>query len=379
MNKKRAIFAICAFGLSLAITVQAAEFVGSSEENSGNVTIGASETHKNLYTAGGMLNVNGNTQGDLAAVGGNLTVLGDVEKDVMLAGGTIIVSGNIGEDARIVGGNITITGPVGGDLVVVGGNLTVSEKAAVGSDAVLAGGNIQINAPVSGSLRIYGGNVEINGKVSGNVYVRASEGLKFGSNAEVLGAVVYKGVKEAVVAEGAKVPTIEFTKMENRSVNKAAGIITVAFFIKLAAWFLAGWVLMRFAKSLVIRTAEEIRQKPWEHAGIGLAALISIPIAAILMLLTVVGYYLAFATFAAYGLMLILANILAAVVLGYLSLYYLTKTSENHPNWQVVLIGVVLWSLIKLIPIVGWIVAAVLFMMVFAALFRSIKNKLLQN
>ncbi len=380
MRKKIAFVGIIALGLTLSLTAYAAEFIGGNQRDNGTVTVGASETHKNLYTAGGMVNVNGKTTGDLVSAGGTVTVIGEVEKDALLAGGTLIVSGKIGEDARVVGGNITLSGAIGGDLLVAGGNVTVADSSSIGADVVIAGGNVQLNAPVTGNVRVMGGNVVINGKVNGNVTVQASQGLTFGKSAEVAGAVTYKGPKEAVIEDGAKVPAVQYTKMERKDGRTGvAGIVTAAFLIKLIAWCLAAWMLMRFGRTVFTGATSGIMQKPWEHLGIGLAAFIVVPIAAALALLTVVGYYVSMVTFVAWGLVILIANVLAALVVGYLILHLVAKPADAHPDWQVIVIGVAAWSLVKFIPIVGWAASAVVFLMAFGVLFRMVKNRLLSH
>ena len=95
------VLGVLVFGL--AGSALAADVVTATKQDP-NVLIGAAETHKNLYTAGGTITINGDTSGDLTAAGGFVTVDGNVEKDLLLAGGTLEVSGTVGDSARIAGG-----------------------------------------------------------------------------------------------------------------------------------------------------------------------------------------------------------------------------------------------------------------------------------
>lgn len=360
-------------------TALAAEII-KPDPNNPNVTVGASETRRNLYTAGGNVTINGTTVGDLVAAGGMVTVEGDVEQDVMMAGGTLSLSGSIGDDARIAGGNITVRSPIGGDLVVAGGNINITSQAIISGDLIIAGGNVVVDAPVNGMVRVVGGNVTINSKINGDVFAQTSEKLIFGASAEVLGRVNHKGSSEAVVQQGAKIPAIEFTQWQGKDRGfgrKLAGLLTLAFLIKLLAWILVGLLLVRFGKGIVHQVVEEVRSAPWANAGWGLVGLIGVPIIIVVLFFTLIGYYVAIILGLSYALMLVVANVLASVVLGYIILRALSKPAENISDWQAVVIGVVVWSLIRLIPILGWLVVFVMLLLTLGAMFKMVKTKLI--
>ena len=375
--KKKIIFGLVVLGLIASSAAYAAEFVGPANNEDQNIVVGAAETHKNLYVAGPNVTVNGNTQGDLYAAGGMVSVEGTVKKDLALAGGNLFLNGAVGEDARIAGGNITISAPIFGDLLIGGGNVTLSEKASVGGDLIIGGGNVNINAPIKGSVKIAGGSVYINSKIGGEVKVQVSKNLTFGPKSEILNKVAYQAPKTAVFQAGSQVPNAEFTLRQHPSGTKAfSALITAAFLVKVLAWIIAGLILVRLRKQLSHKIFVSMREKPWENLGLGLLGLVVVPIVVILLLISFVGYYLAFIAGAAYAIILLLANIYAAVMIGYLILKYLSKPVDMPVDWQAVVIGVVVLTLLKLIPIVGWLVFLVVFLMVLGAMARIIKHSL---
>lgn len=355
----------------------AADLVGPESKQDQNVVISSAETHKNLYTAGGNVTVNGDVLGDLTVAGGMVTVEGVVEKDLFVAGGNLFINGKVGETARVAGGNINITAPIGGDLLIGGGNITISEKSSIDGDLLIGGGNVNINAPVKGSVKIGGGNVYINSKIDGDVKIKISKDLVFGPKADIQGKVSYEAPRLAVFKDGSKVPNAEFTKWQKPSYKgRIAGIITAALLIKLLAWVLMGLVLVKFRKQSIQNMFISIVEKPWESLGIGLLALIVVPILSVLLLITAVGYYIAVSLLALYVFLLLMACILSALFLGFIILKYLNKPAESLVNWQSVLIGVVALLLIKIIPFLGWIIAFVLFLLVFGSIIKTIKELL---
>lgn len=368
-------FVLGALVLGLASTALAAEVKTGTKANP-NVLIGVSETHKNLYTVGGNVTVNGDTKGDLTAAGGLVTIDGNVEKDLLLAGGTLNVSGTIGDNARIAGGNITVTGPVKGDLVIAGGNIVIAGSASVDGDLLVAGGNISIDAPVKGNVKIVGGNVTINRKIDGNVEVKTSQSLIFGPNADIAGTINHTGKTKAEVQEGAKISNINFTQLQAQAGAKKAlaGIFTIAFLLQILAWMAAAWLLMHFKKSWVTEVSNRVQSQPWSNLGWGLVYLVAIPLTVILLLFTLVGYYAAFMVGAAYVMLLLAAKIFAAITVGFVIVKLLNKPNDGIPMWQPVVIGTVAWAVLGLIPFVGWVVLAVVFLQTFGALAKTAGN-----
>jgi hypothetical protein len=315
-------------------SVWAADFLAPKQGEDPNITVSASEVKNNLYAVGANVTVNGSVKGDLMSAGGMVTVIGDVEADLNVAGGSLALSGKVGGDARIVGGNLTISSPIGGDLLVAGGNVSLTEKASVGGDLIIAGGNVILEAPVAGKVRAMAGNLTINSKIGKDVNVRISGNKKnegnliFGPKAEVMGQVYYKGVKSAVVKEGAKVSDIEFTPVVKVNTRAWLGMGVA---IKFLAILLTVLVLVRWQKEKYQQLATGISEKFWENLGIGLVGVIATPIIGILLLVTFVGFYIGIILLLWYVLVLLMAYLLAVIVLG----LWLMKTLKVRADYTI--------------------------------------------
>jgi hypothetical protein len=373
-SKLKVLFGLFLVSLIVGTNVYAAELIAPEDESDANVVIGSNETHRNLYTVGGNVAVNSNIVGDLVVAGGMVTLDGSVEQDVMAAGGTLLLNGQIGGDARIAGGNITISSAISGDLLIGGGNITISERASIGGDLVIGGGNVTINAPVRGMLRIAGGNVTINSRIENGGTAVVDQRITFGPRAEIPGRFTYRAPEEARVQDGANVPSLEFTKLEKRGGRNVAGLLTAAFLIKLLAWIVAGLLLVKFRKRFVYGVTTSVQEKPWENLGWGLVGIIVIPILTVLLFVTFIGYYVGLIVLFSFILAIIIVNLLAALVLGYIALRYMSRTGESPVDWQAIVIGVVVLTLVRWIPFVGWIVCAILFLMTFGAILKMVKE-----
>lgn len=361
--------------LVLAPVASAAEFL-SPADNQGNVTLSSTETHHNAYVAGGSVFVNSATTGDLYAAGGNLTIEGTVEQDLVVAGGTITVNGTVGGDVRVAGGNVTINSKVGGDLVVAGGTVIVSEKGSVGGDAMVAGGTVNFDGAVGANMKIRAGEVTINSPVFGTVDVVADKSLTFGSKAAIAGSIKYKGTQEAVVKDGAAISHVDFQKEEGRgdrghgAGRMLAGIITLAFFVKIVGIILFGLLLLKIYPRTTRTLVQNMRANPWHNMLLGFVGLIVMPIAAVILMITLVGIYVAFLVLLVWLILALITSVIACIYAGAWVIKMINKKSEMVVDWQALVVGTVVLVIISIVPILGVLIFIALMLMAFGATLR---------
>lgn len=370
---------IAALVLLIAGTARAAEFMAPENKTEANISTLSQEVHKNLYIAGGSVTVNSNTQGDLAAVGGMVTVNGSVEKDVFAAGGNLNFNGPVGDDARVAGGNISINAPIAGDLLVGGGNVSIAQKATIGGDLVIGGGNVSIDSNVQGNVKIGGGNVVINGRVAGNIEASANQSLTFGAGSEVVGKITYKGPSEAVIKPGAKVGAIEYTKVSGKPAHRGGfiSVFIIGNLFKLLMLLAAALVFVWLVRSRIFAVVNQAVLAPGRSLGIGLLFLIATPILGIILMVTVVGLYLGGILMMTYGLMIAISSVLSLFYTGRLVWGWYRKDAAESA-WRDLGIGTLITLLLGFIPVVGWIVICVLWVITLGALATRVRRELVQ-
>lgn len=357
-------------------SIYAAEFIAPQNENE-NITLSSGETHKNVYIAGGSVFINSDVAGDLYGVGGTMTVEGKVEQDVVVAGGTITLNSPIGGDVRVAGGTVVINGPVGGDVIIGGGTVHITEKASVQGDLAVAAGDLILDGTVVGFVKIGGGVVTLNSSLPGQVTVAADQSLTIGSKAVIPNTIVYKGIKEAVVQDGAQIGTIDFQAMQNRGGNNHVGrmmfaIFSISFVIKSIGLILAALLLMKLFPRTAKKSVEHMQQGMWKNLGIGLIGLIVTPILFFILLITFFGMYIAFLLLFAWLLMLIVASLVASVFVGAWIINQLTKKQGMVYDWQALVIGVVVLGIVMIIPFIGSLVFLILMLMAFGGIIRQL-------
>jgi acetyltransferase-like isoleucine patch superfamily enzyme len=343
--------------LVLPIVSFSAEFKGGEQ-----LSIGKGEKiEDDVYAFGGSVMSAGEIDGDLVMAGGNIVISGDVLSDLIVGGGNVNILSNIGDDVRVGGGTVILSGEVKGDAMIGGGQIFIS-GLGVGGDMAIAGGNVSIDAPVAGNLFVAGGNVYINAPIGGDVKIEA-EKITLGSNAVISGNLTYKSKTEIIKEEGAVINgTIDFKLMER---GKGSSKIPVAaifsavllwkFLTLLACALVIGLLLRRFHRDL----AGIVTDSPWGQMGKGLVTLIVLPFVSILLFMTLVGIPFGIIGLLGFAIMMIFAWILTPIIVGSIVYRYFSKR-EVEVSWKTILLGVFLYSLLGLVPVLGWLIQALL-------------------
>src|SRR3989344_7136534 len=354
--------------LVVPMLLMAAEVrVGEQPSLAGNERIS-----DDFYIAGGNVSSAGPITGDLVAAGGNVLINSPVTQDVIVGGGSVTILGTVGDDVRVGGGNITISGQVRGD-VVAGGGQTVISGTGVGGDILWGGGTLRIEAPVGGDLKLAGGEVYLNSTVVGNVEF-TGEKLTLGEGAVIEGNLTYSTPNEATVEDGALVRgATDFKQQESKREAAKADVAAFAsaaglfgFLMRLAAALVLALFFHRYAVTLV----QSIVQRPLLELGRGFAAFAITPIASIILLMTILGVPLGILGLIAFVAMLIFASLLAPVVLGSVVHKLVLKPATYQVTWLTILIGVVLYSILGWIPVIGWIAKFALLLVTLGAIVK---------
>ncbi len=326
-----------------------------------------------VYIGGGSVNSAGSIAGDLVAGGGNIVVSGDVSGDVIALGGTVSILSNVGDDVRAGGGTIIVAGKIGGDALLGGGQVNLG-GAGVGGDAAIGGGNVTINAPIAGKLYIGGGNVYINAPIGGDVKIEADK-VTLGSAAVISGNLTYRAKAELTQETGATIKgVISFKPKAERRVSPAvfaavfSALLIWKFFALLACALVVGMIFRRYCREMIALATE----RPFFEFGKGIMTLILIPIVSIFLFVTLVGIPFGVLGLIAFVALLLFSWITAPIILGSVAYKYFSK-KELEVSWKTILLGVVLYSILGMIPFIGWLLKTFL---VFLALGSIVTLKL---
>jgi hypothetical protein len=362
--------------LAAAMLTPTAAF--AAEFHSGeSLSFSSTDTLRDAYIAGSTVTISAPVANDLAVAGGTVTLNSDIEKDLLASGGTITVNSKIGETARIAGGTVTINGPIGNDLIVMGGTIDLTEKATVGGDLVITGGTITINGNVTGKVIINGGTATINSQIGSLANTHLSQSLTLGSKAVVNGNFSYEAPREASIDQAAQVKgQTDFKRGsgDNDGWLTTANWSTTGFFYGILSSLIFGFVLLYLLHKMTRQSVEILRTQPWQSAAWGLGVMFLFPIVAAIA--TVLSVWLGISSFILYALVLVVGFALAQILLGWWLLqWWLGRTKEKYAlDWRAVIIGVLAATILMLVPVLGWLIMSIMFILALGTLGQQIWN-----
>jgi cytoskeletal protein CcmA (bactofilin family) len=329
---------------------------------------------EDLFVAAETVTLSGRVNGDVTAASGNVVMRGEVSEDVNVAGGSVNILGRVGDDVRAAGGNVIIADDVGGNVAVAGGSVHLLSGSVVEGDVIVGSGSVILDGMVNGSVKAWGGRVRLNGMVREGADVTSSESVVIGRGAVIEGDLVYRAPQAILIEDGARVAgrvvrePLPEPMRDGGFWRNAKDAFVAASLVQLLALLGAGLlgVLLFREGSQALLSAIGVR--PWRSLAIGFAVLVVVPVLVFVLFLTLVGFFAALLLLFLYFVFLLISYIYAGILLGTWLFKVYSRKKDLEVNWGSALTGIVLLFVIGFIPIVGWIIAFVLFLMVLGGL-----------
>ncbi|MDN3505923.1 MAG: hypothetical protein P0S96_01685 [Simkaniaceae bacterium] len=333
------------------------------------------------FAAGKTVEVSGTVKGDVYVLGSQIIVDGHVLGSVIATGGSIEIAGTVDGNVRLAGGQIEINGNVGRNVTAIGANIQFVSKTLVGGNAVLTGGIVDVSGKINGDLTLSASNARLLGDVGRNVHAYAGE-FRVGSKVDIGGNLDYSSSSEARIDSSARI---------GGEVNYEPSVITEVFEGKWRQGLIFGsrltGILMNFAFSFFIgalflklfprklkRTIETLKAKPWKSFWMGVLILVLLPVACLLLFITILGFPIALALLAISLLGFYTAKIFP---IFWVSNSFLPKINLKINSLLGLGIGLVLFFLLAQIPIFGKLLTMVFTLLGLGALFlsKTVRNK----
>lgn len=317
------------------------------------------------FTAGERVTLSGTINGDAYVAGAIVVVEGVINGDLLAAGGVVTVRGKVANDVRVAGGEVTLSSEVGGNVTVLAGSVNITDSAKIEGSLVGTGGRLAVFGPVTKGATLGAGEATFGSAVGGDILAYVGE-LVFTPSAQVTGDLTYQSEEEVQIQEGAQIGGEITYKPASKEVvekvkpEKAAGFFAgagMAFkLISLLSALIIGLLMLKLFPRYTQKTVDMVEKRPWASLGIGFLTLILTPIVFILLLITVVGIPLAFILLAIFLITLYLAKIFVTLFVGQKIFKFLGRKVRN--GW-VLLLGLVVYTFLTAIPILGNLIGAV--------------------
>jgi len=407
-------FVIGVIFLSLASPVQAFE-----PREGDRIVINEGEViEDDLYVTARVFILNGTIKGDLLAAGSAIVVgsTGVVEGDLIAGGQGVTIDGTVEDDVRMAGAVLSIGDKaiVGGDVVAAGYSLETKKGSTIEGDLVFYGAQASLSGNVAQDLKVGVGGLQLSGQVGGDVNAEVGEsedlppfnplmfmpsspeipavpavsaGLNLGESVEIGGDLTYTAAQDAkipseivrgsITRKEPPAPTVEEAPeptTAQKGLNWFIGLLRNLITLLIIGLLLA-WLVPDFLR----KGASVLQNKPWLSLLWGIVVFVAffiilflvifilIVVAAILGLITLgdlVGTLFLTGVVVVTSLLLVfnisiayVSKILVCLLVGMLLLGRFKPEAVKGRVWPLVL-GVVLFGILASLPILGWIINA---------------------
>lgn len=301
----------------------------------------------------------GTVTGDFIVAGNEISHEGAVEGDLIAAAAELALIGSVRGDIRVLAGEVLIEGEVDRNATLMGDRIIQYKDSTISGSIHAISRELEIRGAVGGDIRGANENTIISGTVKGNVFVHTNN-IYVAPGALIEGNLVYvseakqsinpqqvKGMIEHRLPKGAG---RDFADQLQSTVKTTAVVSRVVF---LVSYLLAGILLIMLFKKPYDRASLIINERPWHSIGLGVSAVICIPVAAVILFVTIIGIPFGLAALALYGILLYIAKIPVGIWLG-------SKIFRGEKR-QIVcfIIGTLILEAVSMIPRVGWLASFV--------------------
>ena len=313
------------------------------------------------------IDVAGTVKGDLIVVGDVVVISGNIEGNVIVAARRVEISGTVGGSLLGIAHTVIISGRVGRNAIAAGDSMNVSKSGEIGGNTIIAAREAVIDGKTQRDLLSASAIMDLRGEVGRNARLAVGQATVAGSSRVGGNLTARVGKEENVrVAQGAVI-----VGQKNIHVNvprqKQSPYLTVSFYIwqsvRVLGLFITGLIVFKLVPSLM--PASLASGSDWLKAGgVGFMTLVAVPIAAVILAVTFIGFPIALIAFVLYLIACYLAKIVVAEFVG----RSVMKNSGAVP----LLVGLLLVVLAINLPWIGTLINFLLILLGLGAIALSV-------
>lgn len=330
----------------------------SAQDESEEVSVLTSEVFEgDYYALGDMIEVAGLIKGNAYLAGAEVSVLGEIEGDLFVAAGNLEIMGQVGGSVIGICGEAHIEGKVLKNLTLLSANPYLDASAMIHGDLILCAGNGDLSGRVEGKSLAFASDLKIEGEFAKNVRVFAGK-LRIEPRAHILGELKYNSNEKAIIDPRAQ---IDGGILYDHSVFRdlvdsplIRGLIIgskiAAFFMNFCYTLIMAMILIRLFPRKVSGALFALQNFPLKCLWYGVILLVLFPLAALVLLATVIG--------APFALTIVALNIISLYTAKIFTILWTANFIFCRWKWRknglwTFATGQVLYSLCTELPFVG--------------------------
>jgi len=322
-----------------------------------------------LFLGGNNIKVDGTVEGDLVTGSRTLIQTGRVLGSIISVGQNVDILGEVEGSVRALSQTTNINGLIKRNVMNFGADLNIRHTGKVEGDVVALGNELTVDGEIDRGLRAAVGTVVISGTINGGASIKAHS-ITLMPTARINGDFKYESEKEAKIEPGAQITgETEWVKIKPDEKKKKGFFNTTNVIVKsllVLACFVTGVFLILISRRYVQAAEKHVFDSFLKSLGLGLILVICIPVAVVVLLITLIGIPLGLITLFAYLVLFYISKILVGIALGHKILTGFAKDKEAPLGWSLI-IGVIILTILTNIPYIGWLIYFVVILTGFGA------------
>ncbi|HUU45755.1 MAG TPA: polymer-forming cytoskeletal protein [Acidobacteriota bacterium] len=343
-------------GCALALALLCSSFARATEFRAeGAIRITEGEIRDDLFATGGDITVDVPVRGDILAFARTINIgeRAEIDNSVIAAGQHVELGGRVRNSARLAGQYLTVRGHVERNLMGFGQNLIVTSGSYIEKDATVMAENVTVHGHIGGDVNGSCGTITIAGQVDGNIDIEAGT-VVIQSTAIIGGQLKYRSTNDAKIDEAARIlGGVE--RLDPKSLDEG---YTFGCFVWDAWWFLAtfvvGVILLIMFRPFVTQAVECMIGSSGKSVGLGLLFLVCLPVAAVALMLTIVGIPVGLLIILGWLILMYLSHVFVGLALGDMILGH-RRASGSWGTFLAMFIGMAIVTLVVRVPYLGWV------------------------
>jgi len=356
----RAIFTMLCF---LFLTMQSYATEDEKKTEKEVVLVSAQEVHEgDLFAWGKSIEISGTVTGDVYLIGGQIHIDGKVHGDVLAIGGSVHIAGEVSKSCRVIGGQVLLSGRVHDNVSCVSGDLQTLPSASIGGNLVCASGNVEAAAPVEGDLTMVIANMRLSSHVGKDVQGYVGK-LRVTSKAVIGHDLDYRSSSIAIIDPGAEIrgqviyhPSLVHQLMDQAWLHKLfVGSKVLIILMNFLYTVIMGFILCKYFPANLKHALQALSQTPMTALFYGVLVVIFLPIAALILMATVIGV--------PFALTVMALNVIGVYTAKIYTLMWASNWTVTKCGWKrrngVFFLFTIVYFVLGAIPFLGSILAFV--------------------
>jgi len=317
--------------------------------------------NKDVYVFGNSVVVDGTIKGDLIGAAQSLTINGTVEGNVRFAAETIVINGDIGRMLTVAGAKVQVNKPVAWGIMA-------------------AGAEVLIKAEQPEDVNVFAANVGVIGNIGGNLYLTA-EKISLAPNIEVAGNFEYVETEKSIDNIDSLLVSGQTVMSENQRNKDFDRVMAQMFLLTRVFYFLGllllAFVMLGFMKLFTITVSAVLQKEYLKCFNRGFWWLILVPVAAVLLLVTIIGLPLGIIGLTLWLIAMYVSKVFAALAIG---AYILKEDVKKGKLYWPMLLGLLVVVILTSLPFVGFLLNLMISTAGLGALYLVLRgNKLIKT